>query len=190
MLRCRDFRASLLESVRAPHFVLLLPVLNKPRDARFSVCSIVSGNYRQAFGVSAGPDGNCELRTQNPLDRETIERYLLNLTVSADGQSDHALVSVTVLDVNDNRPVFALPSGQKAFHAGVASNAAAFSRVLTVHADDADLGAAGLVQYDLDASAPDSKFFQVRPRRARPGRGPEGTHCRFSACRWTGRRAR
>ncbi|CAD5226433.1 unnamed protein product [Bursaphelenchus xylophilus] len=159
----RNFTASLMESVRAPHFVMLLPVINKPKDTRFVMCAIVSGNYRQAFSISPGTDGNCELRTQSALDRETIEKYLLNITITAGLQTDYTLVSITVLDVNDNAPSFIFPSdlSLKAYFAGVPSNSAAFSRVINVKAEDPDLGPAGLVQYELDPSSVNSKYFQI-----------------------------
>lgn len=158
-----NFRASILESVRAPHFVLMLPVINRPKDTKFVMCAIVSGNYRQAFSISPSSEGNCELRTQSALDRETIERYLLNITITSGLQTDFSLVSVTILDANDNSPQFIFNSDLplKAYYAGVASNAAAFTRVATVKAEDKDLGQAGHVQYKLDATSVDSKYFHI-----------------------------
>jgi hypothetical protein len=127
------------------------------------MCAIVSGNYKQAFSISPGADGNCELRTQNPLDRETIERYLLNVTVTSETQTDFALVSVTVLDVNDNAPKFVFPADlpKTSYFSGISSMAEAFTRILTVKAEDADLGLAGQVQYELDPLAGDARYFSI-----------------------------
>jgi hypothetical protein len=87
------------------------------------MCAIVSGNYKQAFSISPSADGNCELRTQNALDRETIERYLLNVTVTSEAQTDYSLVYITVLDVNDNAPkfVYANDLPKNGYFAGIGS---------------------------------------------------------------------
>lgn len=68
------------------------------------------------------------------LDRETTERHLLNVTVSAGSQTDFALVGITVLDANDNVPRFIYDNdlGLETYFAGIASNAGAFTKVITV----------------------------------------------------------
>ncbi|XP_063205476.1 protocadherin gamma-A10-like [Chroicocephalus ridibundus] len=86
--------------------------------------------------------------TAEVLDREAVSEY--NVTVRAsDGGSpplwSSAVLSLRVLDVNDNAPVFA----EARYSARVAENNAAGALVLTVRAADADWGQNARVRYRL-----------------------------------------
>ncbi|NWX69194.1 PCDGA protein, partial [Alca torda] len=86
--------------------------------------------------------------TSEVLDREAVSEY--NVTVRAsDGGSpslwSSAVLSLRVLDVNDNAPVFA----EARYSARVPENNAAGALVLTVRAADADWGQNARVRYRL-----------------------------------------
>jgi len=93
-------------------------------------------------------NGDVYLVPQEPLDREEVDHYLF-LLVAVDGGSPALSESITirvrVTDVDDNSPVFE----RDVYHATVAEDAETGSRITTVRAVDADLGANGEVVYSL-----------------------------------------
>ncbi|XP_037068714.1 protocadherin Fat 1-like [Pollicipes pollicipes] len=81
------------------------------------------------------------------LDREQQEQHVLAVEVRSDrdGRVAHTLLHVTVMDDNDNRPVFV----NQPYHAVVPVEATVGAPVTKVTAIDADLGDNGRVHYDL-----------------------------------------
>ncbi|XP_045061070.1 protocadherin gamma-A3-like isoform X21 [Coregonus clupeaformis] len=99
------------------------------------------------------PDGSkkVELVLQKPLDRERQERISLVLTAIDGGEpqlSGTVQIHVTVLDVNDNAPVFT----QEIYKATVVENSPKGSLLTTVSASDADKGSNSMVSYSLSSS--------------------------------------
>ncbi|NWV41519.1 PCDG7 protein, partial [Grantiella picta] len=125
-------------------------------------CSI-SESY--PFRLEKTFDNYYRVVTSELLDREQVSEY--NVTVrAADGGSpplqSSAVLSLRVLDVNDNAPVFA----QERYSARVAENNAAGALVLTVLATDADWGQNARVRYRLSEGrvrgAPLSSYVSVQ----------------------------
>ncbi|CAF94493.1 unnamed protein product, partial [Tetraodon nigroviridis] len=91
---------------------------------------------------------NVELVLDKELDRETEQNVHL-VMVAVDGgnpqRSGTAAIQITVLDANDNAPVFE----QAVYKADVPENAALGTVVLTVSASDADEGVNGDVIYEF-----------------------------------------
>ncbi|KAM3725570.1 Cadherin-99C [Dirofilaria immitis] len=158
----RNYSISLSESVHSPHTLLILPVLNKSTNESFTTCSIISGNYEGLFSISTDAEGNCELRTQALLDRETTDYYQLKISVETEQQVDYATVEVTILDTNDNAPKFIYKNDEyNGYFAALSTDAPSFTYVTTVQAEVAGFKNNSVVAYSLDPFPMDSKYFMV-----------------------------
>ncbi|XP_062416618.1 protocadherin beta-16-like [Pungitius pungitius] len=91
---------------------------------------------------------NVEMVLQKPLDREKQEQISLVLTAVDGGEpqmSGTMLIFITVLDANDNAPVFT----QSTYKALVTENSPRGTVVATVSASDADHGSNGKIRYSI-----------------------------------------
>ena len=73
------------------------------------------------------------------LDHETTSSYTLNISCEDSGtprRTAHQLLHITVVDVNDNTPVFE----HAVYHANVTENGSPSTKVVKIHATDADTG--------------------------------------------------
>ncbi|CAK1577864.1 unnamed protein product [Parnassius mnemosyne] len=116
--------------------------------------SLVAGDDREDFAVDRMSGA---LTIARPLDFERRKEYFLTVQALDGGTpplSDHATINVTVLDGNDNAPVFS----QASYGARVREDAAVGTRVLQVIADDADAGANGRVTYAIARGDRDGHF--------------------------------
>ncbi|XP_045579923.1 protocadherin gamma-A11 isoform X10 [Salmo salar] len=96
------------------------------------------------------PDGSkyAEMVLQKPLDREEHPRLSLKLIAVDSGnpqRSGTVNIEISVLDVNDNAPVF----NQSVYRATVMENALKGTYITTVNASDADSGSNGVVAYSF-----------------------------------------
>ncbi|XP_059202398.1 protocadherin beta-16-like isoform X17 [Centropristis striata] len=109
------------------------------------------------------PDGtkNVEMVLQKPLDREKNELMSLALTAVDGGEpqmSGTMQILITVLDANDNAPVFTQPI----YKGTVAENAAKGTIVTTVSASDADHGLNGKITYSITNTLDDVRhMFEI-----------------------------
>ncbi|XP_030595502.1 protocadherin beta-16-like [Archocentrus centrarchus] len=111
---------------------------------------ILSPNDNFILKQHANPDGSkyVEMVLQKPLDRERHPHFSLKL-IAIDGgtpqRSGTVNIDVTVLDVNDNDPVF----NQPVYKATVVENTKTGTSIIKVNATDADSGSNGLITYSL-----------------------------------------
>lgn len=108
-------------------------------DDYFIVDGNTDGKFRlEVTGNPTGETSYLHLETTGKLDREQVEFYSLNICARDRGRPPrlgYLLVNVTVLDVNDNPPVFQ----QSDYVVTLNESAPVGTKVLTVHATDKDL---------------------------------------------------
>ncbi|XP_030594787.1 protocadherin gamma-A5-like [Archocentrus centrarchus] len=111
---------------------------------------ILSTNDNFILKQHANPDGRkyVEMVLQKPLDRERDPHFSLKL-IAIDGgtpqRSGTVNIDVTVLDANDNIPIF----NQSVYKATVVENTKTGTSIIKVNATDADSGSNGLITYSL-----------------------------------------
>uniref|UniRef100_A0A8D0QTT7 Protocadherin Fat 4 n=1 Tax=Sus scrofa TaxID=9823 RepID=A0A8D0QTT7_PIG len=124
--------------------------------------SIVSGNGLGWFHISEH-SGLVTTGLAGGLDRELASQIVLN--ISARDQGVHPKVSyaqlvVTLLDVNDEKPVFSHPEG---YDVSVVENAPTGTELLVLGATDGDLGDNGTVRFSLQEAETDQRSFRLDP---------------------------
>ncbi|XP_024919196.1 protocadherin gamma-A1-like isoform X16 [Cynoglossus semilaevis] len=116
-----------------------------------------------ALKVHNNADGNknIEMVLQKPLDREKEEQIALVLTAVDGGEpqmSGTMLIRITVLDANDNAPVFTQPT----YKTMVTENSPKGTVVATVTATDADQGSNSKITYTITNTLDDvRKLFKI-----------------------------
>ncbi|XP_030648019.1 protocadherin beta-16-like [Chanos chanos] len=110
----------------------------------------LENNGHFSFVVNTKPGGGKygELVLEKELDREQQQDIKLLLTATDGGipqRSGTVVIHVTVLDANDNVPVFS----QSVYKVSLPENASVGTLVVTVSATDADEGANGEVTYEF-----------------------------------------
>uniref|UniRef100_H2RZR1 Cadherin domain-containing protein n=1 Tax=Takifugu rubripes TaxID=31033 RepID=H2RZR1_TAKRU len=118
-------------------------------------------NFVLKLQKNADGNKNVEMVLQKPLDREKQEQISLVLTAVDGGEprmSGTMLIIITVLDANDNAPVFT----QSTYKSTVTENAPKGTVVATVTASDADDGANRKITYSITNTLDDVRtIFQI-----------------------------
>ncbi|XP_045494732.1 cadherin-related tumor suppressor [Colias croceus] len=125
---------------------------------------IVDGDTEGKFrlNVTVNPSGHTSylhLETTGKLDRETNDFYVLNISARDGGSPPkygYLQVNVTILDVNDNPPIF----DQSDFSVSLNESVPPGTTVLKVTATDSDLGDNSKITYEVTDT---EKQFAVDP---------------------------
>uniref|UniRef100_A0AAY5K660 Cadherin domain-containing protein n=1 Tax=Esox lucius TaxID=8010 RepID=A0AAY5K660_ESOLU len=108
-------------------------------------------NFSLKLHIQEDGSKKVEMVLQKPLDREKHEQLYLVLTAVDGGDpkmSGTVQIHVTVLDVNDNAPVFT----KDVYKASLVENSLRGTLLTTVSANDIDQGLNGLVTYSISSS--------------------------------------
>ncbi|XP_044220365.1 protocadherin beta-16-like [Thunnus albacares] len=131
--------------------------IEEAHDADIGKYSVQTYNLQQNENFILGVGTNSvELVLNKELDRETLKEINLLLTAVDGGspqKSGTVVIHITVLDANDNVPVF----DQAVYKTSLPENSPLGTVVLTVSATDADEGLNGDVTYDFGHISEDVK---------------------------------
>ncbi|KAM9356725.1 uncharacterized protein ABDE67_004310 [Symphorus nematophorus] len=139
--------------------------IEEAHDADIGKYSVQTYNLQRNDHFTLGVGSNSlELVLNKELDRENLKEINLLLTALDGGspqRSGTVVIHITVLDANDNVPVF----GQAIYKASVPENSPLGTVVLTVSATDADEGLNGDVTYEFGHISEDIKsMFTLDPK--------------------------
>ncbi|XP_066522855.1 protocadherin Fat 3a isoform X2 [Hoplias malabaricus] len=119
---------------------------------------LLSDTARDLFNI----DNNGQIMTLEKLDREDLGEVMLSVAaVDSGGRAGYCSVRVTILDENDNSPLF----DASEYHASVRAEVEPGSLVTQVQATDADQGINGQVSYSLysEASVQVTELLDIDP---------------------------
>ncbi|XP_034291652.1 cadherin-23 isoform X2 [Pantherophis guttatus] len=142
------YNVSLLENVPRDFKVVRLNCTDTDMGLNAELSYFITGGNQDGKFSVGFRDGI--VRTVVNLDRETMPFYSLILEAIDNGptgkrRTGTATVHITVLDVNDNRPIFL----QSSYEATVPEDIPDYSSVVQVKATDADEGVNGRVWYRI-----------------------------------------
>ncbi|XP_034739269.1 protocadherin gamma-A4-like [Etheostoma cragini] len=137
-------------------------VIEEAHDADVGENSVQQYSLKKNDNFVLSVDGNTiELVLEKELDREKQQEINLLLTALDGGspqRSGTVVIHVTVLDANDNAPVFS----QAVYKASLPENSPVDTVVVTVSATDADEGVNGDVTYEFGHVTEDvKKIFSI-----------------------------
>jgi protocadherin Fat 1/2/3 len=120
--------------------------------------SIVAGNEARKFDIHP-KNGMIQVAAEGNghLDHETAKNYFLTIQAQDGGDpplSNRATVNITVLDVNDNRPMFS----QVSYNAMINEAATENEQVVSVRAFDDDSGDNGRITYRIKSGDRKGQF--------------------------------
>ncbi|XP_040042590.2 protocadherin-23 [Gasterosteus aculeatus] len=147
------YNATVKENSRAGAWIAIVEASDQTNIRQRITYTIFSGNENHVFSINRHT-GEIRVQKDNSLDYEASPQ--IQLVVLADNglQTAHCRVSVALLDVNDNAPVFEHSGYRTAVWEGQVHN----TYIMQVFASDADSGLNGQIEYSIVSGNPNQAF--------------------------------
>uniref|UniRef100_H3BE22 Cadherin EGF LAG seven-pass G-type receptor 3 n=1 Tax=Latimeria chalumnae TaxID=7897 RepID=H3BE22_LATCH len=144
------------EDIRPHSEILRVTATDSDKDNNALIhYNIISGNSRGQFSIDSVTG---EIQVVAPLDFEVEREYALRVRAQDAGRpplsNNTGMVSIQVVDVNDNAPIFV----STPFQVTVLENAPLGHSVIHIQAVDADSGENSRMEYKLTDTSPDTPF--------------------------------
>uniref|UniRef100_A0A3B4GS00 Cadherin domain-containing protein n=1 Tax=Pundamilia nyererei TaxID=303518 RepID=A0A3B4GS00_9CICH len=165
-----EYKVVLKENITTGTFLVKLTATDADDglngEVRYSFGSRTPDSVLSTFAINEVEDGKAvpELVLEKPLDREKKAIHQLLLTALDGGNpvlSGTSQITITVLDVNDNFPMFE----KNTYKVSLQENTAQNTFVVKIAATDADEGPNGEVEFSFGSRTPDSvlSLFEINP---------------------------
>ncbi|XP_027139462.1 protocadherin-23 [Larimichthys crocea] len=148
------YNATIKENSRVGTWIAKVEASDQTNSRQRVTYTIFSGNEDHIFSINRHT-GEIRLQKDNSLDFEINPQ--IHLVVLADNglQTAHCRVSISLLDINDNAPVFEYNNYKTAVWEGQAHN----TYIMQVFASDADSGMNGQIEYSILAGNHNEAFI-------------------------------
>ncbi|KAM4750324.1 protocadherin-23 isoform 2-T3 [Anableps anableps] len=138
------YNATIKENSRAGTWITKVEASDDTNSRQRITYTIFSGNENLMFSINRYT-GEIRVQKENSLDFEASPQIQLVVLAESGLHTAHCRVSITLLDVNDNAPLFELSSYRTAVWEGQVRN----TYVMQVFASDADSSENGQIEFSI-----------------------------------------
>ncbi|XP_041838939.1 protocadherin-23 [Melanotaenia boesemani] len=143
-LTSKVYNATVKENSRAGTLIAKVDATDQDISTQRITYNIFSGDEDHIFSINHHT-GEIRVQKDNSLDFEVSPQIKLVVLADSELQTAYCRVSITLLDINDNAPLFEQSSYRTSVWEGQVHN----TYVMQVFASDADSGLNGLIQYSI-----------------------------------------
>ncbi|XP_042340233.1 protocadherin-23 [Plectropomus leopardus] len=147
------YNATVKENSRAGTWIAKVEASDQTNSRQRITYTIFSGNENHIFSINRHT-GEIRVQKDNSLDFEVSPQIQLVVLADSGLQTAHCRVSISLLDVNDNAPVFEHGSYRTAVWEGQVHN----TYIMQVFASDPDSGMNGQIEYSIVSGNPNEAF--------------------------------